>query len=96
MICILFLVTRYTEAILRYCAYLSITNNFWFVKGGIKNMAGNFDRKESDKKYYQKNKESRKSWIADWRRRNPEKVREYNHRYYMKHKERKENENRSD
>lgn len=53
-------------------------------------MAKNYDRTESNRKYYEKNKEKWRTWNSNWRRRNPEKVREYNRRYYMKHKGKKE------
>ena len=48
------------------------------------------DKKEYTRRYYQAHKEEQLARNREWRKKNPDKVSEANHKQYMKRKARKE------
>ena len=54
------------------------------------------DRKEYFQKYYQEHKEQYARNQREWRKRNPDKVKQTNHEQYIKRKEKKEQEQSRD
>ena len=46
----------------------------------------NEEKKRRKHEYYERHKDKAKAQIRDWQARNPDKVKEYNHRQYLRRK----------